>query len=316
MIDLRYCRLGSTSLYVSQLCFGSLPLGPAQYNLPVQEGQGVLGFAYDMGVNFFDTSEFYGTYPYLKSVANKPECVISSRSYAYDQEGMKRSLDLACRELGRDFVDIFGLHEQESGLTLKGHRGALEYLAREKERGRVRAVSVSTHYAPCVRSAALIDEVDVILAIFNEPGLGIMGGDSGDMARALAFAKDMGKGVCIFKVLGGGHLYREPGKQLRFARDFPHKHSVCVGMKNRYEVEFAAKVMSGVDFPTTEEAAPEGVEKRLLVEDWCQGCGKCQQVCSFGAIEVVEGQAVVDRTKCMLCGYCARACPHFCLKVL
>ncbi len=315
MILLRYSKLGSTGLSVSALCFGSLPIGPAQYSLSPDDGKSIVDFAWSMGVNFFDTSEFYSTYPYLKAIARRPGAVISTRSYAYNEEGMRCSLDLARKELGRDVIDIFGLHEQESGLTLKGHRGALEYLCRAKEKGDIRAISVSTHYTNCVRSAAMHDEVDVILAILNMAGLGIRGGNLQDMENALAFAKSMGKGIYIMKVIGGGHLYRDPGKALRYARDFPHKDSVCVGMKNRYEVEFAAKVIAGEDFPeTTEKVSAAG--KRLSVEDWCQGCGRCQEVCGFSAIHVIGGKAVVDPEKCMLCGYCAKACPHFCLKVI
>ena len=57
---------------------------------------------------------------------------------------MEQSLERALRGLGRDYIDIFMLHEQESSLTLRGHGGALDYLVRAKERGLVRAVGMST----------------------------------------------------------------------------------------------------------------------------------------------------------------------------
>ena len=34
------------------------------------------------------------------------------------------------------------------------------------------------------------------------------------------------------------------------------------------------------------------------------------------AITIVDGRAQVDASKCVFCGYCARACPQFCIKVV
>jgi ferredoxin len=161
----------------------------------------------------------------------------------------------------------------------------------------------------------MLDEVDVIFAILNVAGLGIRGGSRTDMENALRFAREMGKGVYIMKALGGGHLYREARKALEYARDFPHKDSVAVGLHTRSEVEFAVRVFSGER--TSTESASEGESKRrLIVEDWCEGCGECVKVCGFGALTLSDGTAQVDTSKCMLCGYCARVCPHFCLKVV
>ena len=39
----------------------------------------------------------------------------------------------------------------------------------------------------------------------------------------------------------------------------------------------------------------------------CIGCGVCEEVCTFGAIEVVDGVAVVNE-KCTLCGSCVDEC--------
>ena len=41
----------------------------------------------------------------------------------------------------------------------------------------------------------------------------------------------------------------------------------------------------------------------------CLGLGSCTKVCPENAIHVVNGAAVVDRTKCVGCGLCAKACP-------
>lgn len=45
-------------------------------------------------------------------------------------------------------------------------------------------------------------------------------------------------------------------------------------------------------------------------EEKCIGCGQCEEVCTFGAIEVVDEMARVDEDKCTLCGSCAESCPE------
>lgn len=41
----------------------------------------------------------------------------------------------------------------------------------------------------------------------------------------------------------------------------------------------------------------------------CLGYGTCKDVCQFGAIEIVDGVAVIDPEKCTSCGQCINVCP-------
>ncbi len=41
----------------------------------------------------------------------------------------------------------------------------------------------------------------------------------------------------------------------------------------------------------------------------CLGDGNCVRACSFGALSIVNGVAVVDKEKCTSCGQCIEACP-------
>ncbi|RKX87139.1 MAG: (4Fe-4S)-binding protein [Spirochaetes bacterium] len=50
-------------------------------------------------------------------------------------------------------------------------------------------------------------------------------------------------------------------------------------------------------------------EIAYIDQDACIKCGKCQDVCRFDAIPVIDTQYVVDPLGCEGCGYCARVCP-------
>lgn len=48
------------------------------------------------------------------------------------------------------------------------------------------------------------------------------------------------------------------------------------------------------------------------VTDLCRGClaHACQAACKIGAIKYENNHAVIDKTKCVECGQCAKACPY------
>ncbi|MCQ2560213.1 MAG: 4Fe-4S binding protein, partial [Clostridia bacterium] len=92
--------------------------------------------------------------------------------------------------------------------------------------------------------------------------------------------------------------------------------AVAVGMQSPAEVDFNVRLFSGLA-PLNETVSQLSAQpRRLLVESWCVGCGRCQKRCSSGAIRVLEGKAVVEQQLCRLCGYCAAVCPEFCLKII
>lgn len=42
----------------------------------------------------------------------------------------------------------------------------------------------------------------------------------------------------------------------------------------------------------------------------CIACGRCEEVCKFGAIAVRGGAAFVDEEACIACGRCVKECPQ------
>ncbi|NLS45072.1 MAG: aldo/keto reductase [Firmicutes bacterium] len=310
--------LGRTGIMVSRLCFGTLTIGPLQANLSIQQGASLIRTALERGVNFLDTAELYGTYPHIRQAISgmcRSDLVIASRSYDYTYGDMKKSVAHALRCIGVDYLDLFLLHEQESGLTLKGHADAIRYLKDARDAGIIRAIGVSTHYVQCVKAAAMIPEIDVIHPLLNYSGIGIVDGTPEDMVSAIEYAHLHGKGIYSMKAIGGGALYRDVQGALEFVMNQPCIDSIAVGIKTLDELEMNLAIFEGRK-PDKALCNRTRLNKALIIEPWCTGCGKCVTRCSQGALKIVQGRAVVDKGKCVLCGYCQAICPEMCMKVV
>jgi len=305
--------LGKSNIEVSRLCFGALTVGPLQANMTVDEGGEVIAYAIEKGVNFMDTAQLYRTYSHIRrgmEISRNFDTVITSKTYAYDKKSAIAAVEEARRELNRDYIDIFLLHEQESEHTLRGHREAFDYLCECKSQGIIRAVGISTHHVAGVRAAAEMDEIDVIHPMFNKTGIGIVDGTIDEMLAAIKVAHEKNIGIYAMKVLGGGNLIGDVHSALDFALAEPSVHSIALGMQSVDEVDWNIAKFAGETLP------PLSKERRKLhIESWCGVCGECIAVCKQGALSCDE-KLIVDRQKCVLCGYCAAACEDFCIKVI
>jgi len=317
---MKYSYLGNTGLLVSRLCFGTLTIGPLQKNLSLAAGASLIRAAIDYGVNFFDTAELYGTYSYLRRALQgiDPAVHIASKSYAYTAEGMRASLEQARRELDRDIIDVFLLHEQEGEHTLRGHREALDYLFEARAKGIVKAVGLSTHRVAGVLAAINTEGLDVIHPLINMSGIGIGDGSRSDMEAAIYKARCLGIGVYGMKPLGGGHLSRVAWQAMDYAFKLEGLDAIAVGMQSVAEIEANARFVDGLDSQSDWEKAYAAASRELFIESWCEGCGACIPVCPQQALRLNPDQTrvVVDPGMCIFCGYCGAACPQFCIKVV
>ena len=310
--------LGTTGLWLSRLCFGTLTLSPLQKNLPPEKGAELLLYAFERGVNVLDTAELYDNYPAialaLKRWQGEP-IYVSTKCYAYDRATAQKSFDLARKKLDRDVIDIFMLHEQESEHTLRGHAEALDFFAEQREKGTIRAVGMSTHFVAGVRGATPHPGLDLVHPIYNVSGIGIVDGNRGDMEAAVQECSRAGKGILAMKPLGGGHLMKRRDEALRYVLDAPEVTSIALGMQSIAEIDYNLAVFSGEN-PSSYADLVDAQSRRLQIHDWCVACGRCIQRCQQSALYIEDGRAVVDQQKCILCGYCASVCPEFCLKVV
>ena len=308
--------LGRTGIQVSRLCFGTLTMAPMQQNLSPEEGARLLIYAYEKGVRFLDTADLYDTYPHIRrALQAAPDYVVSTKAYCYDEQTAREALERAYRGLGRDYVDIFMLHEQETYHTLRGHEEALNYLVRQKELGHIGAVGVSTHFSGCVKAAIRFPQIDVIHPIINIEGIGIQDGAREDMEKYIIDARANGRGIFAMKPLGGGHLISSSYDALKYLIDAPWADSIAMGMQSEKEIDANVAMFENAANARELMERLSHRDRRIMVHDWCEACGKCAERCRQKAI-TIDGMAKIDQEKCVFCGYCAKVCPQFCIKVV
>jgi ferredoxin len=159
-------------------------------------------------------------------------------------------------------------------------------------------------------------ELEIIHPIVNFRGLGILDGDINTMLNRLEKARLLGKGIYGMKPIGGGNLIGEALDALKWALKCPELHSIAVGMQSIAEVETNVAIALGAAPPVECLSQLRTKKRRLHLEDYCEGCGRCVQKCSHNALQIIDNRAMVNQDKCVLCGYCGAVCPNFSIKIV
>lgn len=249
-------ELGKTGLTVSSLAFGTLTISPLQQKIPPELGRDLILYAAQKGITLFDTAQLYDTYEPLRLALEKNSTLkIATKTYAWNKFEAQRAFEEARKKLNKDYIDVFLLHEQESMLTMKGHREAFEFFLSQKAKGNIGAVGISTHRVEAVDYCPRYPGIDVVHPLINCEGIGIADGTREQMEMACQKAHSAGIGIYGMKALGGGHLLNMAQQAIEYVRNLSLMDAVALGMQSFEEIDVNAALFAD------EQPDPQALEK-------------------------------------------------------
>jgi predicted aldo/keto reductase-like oxidoreductase len=192
--------LGNTGITVSDIILG----GGALYE------SGVIRYAFDRGVNVFDTAATYGG-GVSEEVIGRGLRGVRDQAYIITKQGFSRRrpasqraiadlLDTSLRKLQTDYVDGLFIHSMDNIGPLQND-DVFESFVRFKQQGKVRFTGFSTHDERRTLTACVEPRyeefVDVVMLRYNH-----MEGEA--IESRIAAMRDKGIGIIAMKTLAGG----------------------------------------------------------------------------------------------------------------
>jgi len=331
----KYNALGKTGLTVSDISCGAIVLSNAN----------VLKYAYDCGVNYFDTAEGYmngmsETYlgQALKGIRDK--VIITTKHVlelrpGWDKTTIIKRVEASLKRLQSDYVDIALIHGIADPQLLD-HPEIIAAYAQLKKEGKVRFTGFSTHNAPLLLKKSLdSDFCQIALVIYNH-----MEGKA--IEPLIEQAHKKGIGIIAMKVFAGNQqenikgLINEklsyPQAAIRWVLSNPHVACCIVSMASYNHIEEYVST-SGISLQRGDGRTISYYQKQANPVYCRVSCSQCLKVCPQKTAindvlryamyfenyrlekEAIRYYAELDEAckplHCHLCkGPCVQACPY------
>ena len=235
-------RLGNTGIRVSYLGFGTGTKGTGrqsnQTRLGIIQFCRMINHAFDQGINYFDTADYYGTHEYLRSALKRiprEKYVLQSKIWYRTSKSAQDDLDRFLRELGTDYIDVLFIHcVTESSWAADLHE-MVEVLEAAKQKGIIRAHGISIHNLDVLKGVPNNPWVDICLARINPIGP-FMDGKPEEIVQVLNKIHDAGKAVAGIKILGEGRIADQREKSLRYVLGLECVDSIIIGFESSDQI--------------------------------------------------------------------------------
>jgi predicted aldo/keto reductase-like oxidoreductase len=331
----KYNPLGKTGLKVSDISCGAISFFEPN----------VLRYAYDLGVNYFDTAEgylrtksesFIGEA--LKDVRDKI-FITTKHPYSPDieikKENVIKRVEASLKRLQTDYVDIAMLHNVGELSLLKNEELQAAYSQLKKE-GKIRFTGFSTHNPKVTLKQALDqDFAQVILFIYNHM-------EGKDIEPLIQQVRQKGIGTVAMKVFAGG---RQENLKSFVSQEVSYPQAALSWVLSNPHIDCCIPTMSSYSHVEEYVAASKkplnraGLKmiaeyQRQASQHYCRvSCQECLSSCPHGVAindvirygmyfenyrmekEAMSYYAELERDKkpldCSHCtGYCEKACPY------
>jgi len=215
---MEYTTLGKTGLKVSVAglgCGGPSRLGMRNDPQSANHAIALVKQALDLGVNFLDTAQTYGTEPVVgKAIIGMPRdrLIIStkktlpSEDHPDPEAELIKGLEQSLRSIGTDYIDVYHLH----GVEPKDYRFAktrlMPSMRRLKEQGKIRFIGVTEGFVPDPSHQMLQSSLDEDLWDVVMVGFSLLN----PSARKTIFPVTIRKGVGVLNMFAVRRALSQP----------------------------------------------------------------------------------------------------------
>jgi len=143
---MKYTNLPHTDIEVSKICLGTMTWGKQNSET---EGHEQMDYAFDQGINFFDTAELYPVPPHsdryadtekiigtwFKKTGNRDKIILASkiagkaeftkfiRTTGFTRKSIMEAVEGSLKRLQTDYIDLYQLHWPDRNTNYFGQRG-------------------------------------------------------------------------------------------------------------------------------------------------------------------------------------------------
>lgn len=165
-------RLGKKNLMASVLCIGAGSRFTDDSFIPVGEREEYLRYALSHGVNYIDTAINYAdSEKILGDIFNSDDwsnLILSSKTNSKTYDGVMRDFETSIKNLKRDNLDSYLLHNSGLADNVEGNRPTFSALLELREQGLVGNIGFSSHGAVSLPVAVnLVKEYDLDHLVLN-----------------------------------------------------------------------------------------------------------------------------------------------------
>lgn len=172
-------RLGQTDLELPILSFGASSLGAEFRSIDLNEAFGAVHTALDLGMNFIDTSPFYGRGmsevmlgQALKGIDRDSYLLgtklgrYTDRHFDFSAARVEESIHTSLHRLGTDHLDLILLHDVEFVKLPQIWEETIPAVLKAKADGKVRNIGFSCYPMACFNTVLdhIEDEIDCVLS--------------------------------------------------------------------------------------------------------------------------------------------------------
>ena len=214
---MEFRALGNTGLELSALSFGASSLGAEFRQVDINEAMRAVQVALDRGMNFIDTSPYYGRGmsevllgPALRDVPRDSYYLgtklgrYDANHFDFSAKRVVESVDVSLHRLGVEHFDIMLMHDVEYVDLQQILDETIPALRRLKESGKVRFIGISGYPMHIFKTILAEEHLDVVLS-YNHYTL-----QNTMFADLVPFLKEKGVGIMNAAPFSARLLTRAP----------------------------------------------------------------------------------------------------------